>query len=95
LLTLYFYPLMDPSSTKSPCVFPHNFATVRGGENGEASCLRTTAFAPQTSVPKTGSGVRSGTQGVKKNGAILHSQPTTAQALATIEEQVPFRQGGT
>ena len=96
LLTLYFYPLMNPSSTKSPCVVPHDFAMVREGENGEASYLRTTAFAPQTSVPKTGSEVRSVAQGMKeKTGATLHSQPTTAQALATIGEQVPFRQGGT
>ena len=28
-LTLYFYPLMDPSSTKSPCGFPHGFATAQ------------------------------------------------------------------
>lgn len=66
---------------------------TRGGKR-EASCLRTTAFAPQTSVPKTGYGVRSVAQVMKeKTGAILHIQPTTAPA--TIGEQVPIRQGGT
>lgn len=70
--------------------FPHDFATAREGENGEASCLRTTAFAPQTSVPKTGSGVRSGTQGVKKTGQFFTANPLQHKHLLLSKNKCPF-----
>jgi len=70
--------------------FPHDFATAREGENGEASCLRTTAFAPQTSVPKTGSGGRSGTQGVKKTGQFFTANPLQHKHLLLSKNKCPF-----
>lgn len=63
---------------------------TRGGKR-EASCLRTTAFAPQTSVPKTGYGVRSVAQGMKeKTGQFFTANPLQHKHQRRSVNRCPF-----